>query len=110
MKLDDFSSRIRSHGELRGLGVAFGAVEADDRILLTRSSVGGAMAVPVRAIVDAEWSVLERLLLSGPSATGPVVSATSDAIATSVTWSRSHFGLLQDRLVRSYSVETLIGR
>lgn len=110
MKLDDFSSRIRSHGDLCDAGVTFGADEAEDRILLSRRATGDTIAISVLSVVESEWTVLERLLLVGPVAGGPVEPATPDLLTKSVAWSRSHFGLLKDRLVRHYSVETLISR
>lgn len=106
MKLDEFSTFVQSHDEIEGLGILFGAEESEDRLLVKRRSDGGIMAIGPRSVVDADRSEIERKLLSGVGFEAPAAEALAGAHA----WTRSHFGLLKDRLVRAYSVETLIAR
>ena len=106
MKLDDFQAFVQDHRELEGVSVVFGRAEADDRLVVRRRADGARVAIAPRLVVELEWRVIERILLG--QATSPTGPEPDPGEGT--PWSRSQFGLLKDRLVRSYSVETLLAR
>lgn len=108
MKLDEFSTLVQSHGDLEGLGILFGAEESEDRLVLKRRSDGRVLTIGVRTIVESDRAEIEHRLASSDSVAPPF--ASPESLANAVAWSRSHIGLLKDRLVRSYSVETLFAR
>ena len=108
MKLDDFQAFVQNHRELEGVSVVLGALETEDRLQVRRRTDGVVVAIAPRLVVELEWRVIEQILLGkSPSPTGPEPVAVSGEGAP---WSRSQFGLVKDRLVRSYSVETLLAR
>ncbi len=109
MRIEEFSARISSHGDLRPFGVRHAdAVSGGDRLLVERRSDGALVAVPVRLVSGADWPLLEAALQG--LAAHPGIGADAPDGAVPCAWTRSVIGLLKDRHVRAYSVETLIAR